>query len=291
MSILDIFSETPRQTKILLNVAGTDVSEALAASLTNFEYEESINSKVDTLLITCTDPQAVFRNNWPIIKGTPIHAKLVMLNWSYPGEQLIMDCRQMFIDAIDFNLNPRTFTVKATSLDPSFSGRGTHKFDASEGKSLEQLGLQVAQANNLTLRYGGAAPGGSDVTYLPSNQLARSDKTEESDLEYYDKLCAQRGLKMKVIDGKLFVFNEAEMEAQAPFTTLTDRVSPLVTGRLRTSASGLFKRGKLSYTSPKSGKAMTHTFEPPKPPEGVGDEQNTHDRPDEAGDDDETVND
>jgi Bacteriophage probable baseplate hub protein len=271
-----------RTTKIFLAINGQDVTADLAGRLMSFRFDGTIAGNCDSVIITCVDPTATYRNVWPIRKGTPFQAKLQMLNWSYAGESLTTDYGIMWVDAIDFQIWPRTMTIKATSLNPMTTGKGQHNFDGVEGMSLKDISNKAATNSGLQLVYN------NDET---NPVLARSDQVDQSDLERVQRMAQAQGLSVKSTNGKLWVFDEKKLEANAAFTTITDRETPFMTGRLRTNVSGLFKKGKLSYMNPKAGKVEQGEFTPEEPPEGTGSEQTTRERPDEQGSDDSSSDD
>jgi len=76
-----------------------------------------------------------------------------------------------------------------------------------------------------------------------------------------ERKAKELGMLLVVQDGKMYMVKEADLEAQKPFMTITDGVSLLLQGRLKTTSQGKFKKGKIQYHDPKTGKLLVKEVE------------------------------
>ena len=79
--------------------------------------------------------------------------------------------------------------------------------------------------------------------------MARCDQDEETDGTLLMRLATDAGLCLKVQKKTIILFDEAALDAQEPWATVTRDVQPITSWRLKTSSNRTV-RGCLLYTSP-----------------------------------------
>ena len=250
-----------RRTSIALSIAGTDVTTHLAPDLISFEHSDDVERNADTITIKLSDSQHKYLREWTIDKGTEIIAKIQSHNWAKPGESLQVECGSFYVSRIDYSSSPSVVEIKATSIPVSSTLKGIVKSNGWENQTLKQIAEFIAKEAGMKL----------DYRAKENPQMARCDQDYESDGRLLLRLTTDAGLCLKVQKQTIIIFDEAELDAQEPWTTITCDVTPITSWRLRTSSNRTVKGVKTSYMNPDTGKVTGGGFEPEKPPEGVGD--------------------
>ena len=99
--------------------------------------------------------------------------------------------------------------------------------------------------------------------------MARCDQDEETDGMLLMRLATDAGLCLKVQKKTIILFDEAALDAQEPWTTVTRDVQPITSWRLKTSSNRTVRGMKTAYMNPESGKSSEAEFVPNQSPEGV----------------------
>ena len=259
-----------RRTNVALSIAGTDVTSHLTPDLISFEHSDDVERNADTITIKLSDSQHKYLREWTIDKGTEIIAKIQSHNWAKPGESLQVECGSFYVSRIDYSSSPSVVEIKATSIPVSSTLKGIVKSNGWENQTLKQIAEFIAKEAGMKLDYrAGENP-----------QMARCDQDYESDGRLLLRLTTDAGLCLKVQKQTIIIFDEAELDAQEPWITLTRDVSPITSWRLRTSSNRTVKGVKASYMNPDTGKVAGEEFVPSETPEGVGDKVDLdYDRP------------
>jgi len=245
----------PRHTRVQLYVNGTTLAD-ITDDLLEFTFSESLETKAHTLDVRVRDTDLKYRNKLFIKKGTKVTAEWQMLNWNGDGNLPPRGTGDLWIDTVEMELKPRVMIFKATSVSPSLEKMGK-KHKGTEGKSTKEITTGDLSANkdiNLIGQNGGTAE-------ETDTKQKRSDQENESPLTYWERKAKELGMLLVAQDGKLYFVKEADLEAQQPFLTITDGVSPILQGRMKTTNQGKFKRGKIQYHDPKTGKLLTKEVE------------------------------
>ena len=248
-----------RRTNVTLSIAGTDVTKHLTPDLISFEHSDDVEKNADTITIRLSDAQHKYLREWTIDKGTEIIAKIQTQDWAKPGEKLQVDCGSFYVDRIDYGSNPSVVEIKATSIPVSSTLKSVVKNNAWENQTIKQIAEQIARESGMTL----------DYRAKENPVMARCDQDEESDGTLLMRLATDAGLCLKVQKKTIILFDEAALDAQEPWITITRDVQPIMAWRLKTSSNRTVRGMKTAYMNPESGKVVGAEFVPDNPPEGV----------------------
>lgn len=244
----------PLQTRVTLWVNGTAVSD-ITDDLLEFCFTEEVATKAHSIDVKLRDTDLKYRNRLFIKKGTKVTAQFQIL-YGAAGSGAPRGTGDMWVDTCECELKPRTMTFKATSIDPKLE-KGGKKHVGMEGKKHQQiLSTNISKDQDVTLL---AEPGGTDAT--TDTPQKRADQENESILQYAERKAHELGQIVVVNNGKIFLYKQADLEAQAPLYTITDGSSAIIQGRMRTTSQGKFKKGKIQYHDPKTGKLLTKEVE------------------------------
>ena len=239
-----------RHTLVTLFVKGT-ASVDITDDLLEFSFTESIESKSHTLDVKVRDTDLKYRNKLFIKKGTKVTAQFQLLAWDGAGASPARATGDMWVDTVESDLKPRTMTFKATSIPPSLEKSG-YKNKGSEGKSTKDIATgDLSHTKDIAII--GENGGSTEET---DTKQKRSDQENESALTYWERKATELGMVLIVQDGNMYLIKEADLEAQAPFTTISDGSTALISGRIRTTNQGKFKKGRIQYHDPKTGKLL-----------------------------------
>ena len=245
----------PRHTRVQLFVNGTTMAD-ISDDLLEFTFTEALDSKASCLDVKVRDTDLKYRNRLFIKKGTRVTAQFQPVNWNGDGAGAARGTGDMWVDTVEMDLRPRTMTFKATSISPALEKRGQmHK--GTEGQSTKDIATG-ALSETKDINIIGENGGTTSETDTPQK---RADQENESIISFWERKAREMGCLLVVQDGKGYMVKEADLEAQAPFITLTDGGSNIIGGRVKTTNQGKFKKGKIQYVDPKTGKLLTKEVE------------------------------
>ena len=91
----------------------------------------------------------------------------------------------------------------------------------------------------------------------------RVEQTRQSDIEFLRKLCQDAGISIKVTDGKLVLYDQAEYEAKAPVLTIEEGAKGgSIKYKLHSgSADTMYSKCRVRYMDPNTGKCIEGTAE------------------------------
>ncbi len=221
--------------KVLYN--GTDISVAIEQHLTDFSYTDNASGKADDLSITLEDRERRWMGPWFPEKGSLLRATIITVNWGGEGETESLPCGEFEIDEIEVNGPPSQVTIKAVSTFVTKPMRQQQKTQAWEKIRLSGIAGEIANRNGLTLLW--------DSRLDPPYE--RRDQVEQSDLQFLQGLCDDYGIALKVVDGKLACYNEADYEAKAPVDAIRFGEPRLISYRFRHKCRDIYRGAKMQY--------------------------------------------
>lgn len=178
---------------------GVDIYGSI--SLNYAVHEMYAEKQADGLVLRFNDPNGVW-SEWEPAEGDEIQVK-----------EGYADTGIMYVH----RMTPENgfFTVRALSIPLSANNKNSNSW---EGVRLLQLGEQIADAHGLAFdSYG--------VTDQVYSYIAQDNET---DLAFFSRLAMLEGCQMLVYDGRLILYDEAELEAVPP------------TGELEVGENGVF---------------------------------------------------
>ena len=92
--------------------------------------------------------------------------------------------------------------------------------------------------------------------------LDRIDQRQESDLAFLQRISKEHGATVKVVDGKIVVFDEIKYEAMPPVAVFRRGDKRMLSIKLKQDSSNTASSATATYKDPKSGKLVQETFEP-----------------------------
>lgn len=242
-----------RHVELLVTIGGHDATDFLSPSLTDFSFTDNAGGKADEINITLHDRDGHWHGDWQPSIGTAINAKIICNNWEEKGQSISLNCGRFIIDEITFSGPPNTVQLKALSASLVSGVRDEIKTKAWENYSLASLAGEIAQNNELELKY-----------YGDEIKLGRKDQREESDLAFLQRIANSNGMNVKVHDGKLILFDIEKADAKPSVLTIPrlGHGSPTSFSFKKSSSGTSYNSASVAYTDPKTGTTHKADIQP-----------------------------
>lgn len=258
-----------RQTTIKLKYNGKDITSDLTPYLKGFSFSDPISGMADDLQIKLEDRGHIWENEWFPGKEDTLNASIIMKNYDETGVPKELPLGNFEIDEITSSGAPSEIDIKAVSVPNNTTLRGVAKNRSWEKAKLSVIAQDIADGADLTLIY--------DTEY--DKKLERAEQTEQSDLEFLNKLCQDAGLALKVTNDQIVILDEKEYEAAEPVMTIVrddlslavnttgDSVVPIAYN-LRSSIRDVYYRCDVKYSNTKKKKSIEGSFTAPNKTKG-----------------------
>lgn len=250
-----------RRTLLKLYFKGVNITADLERYLQSMTYTDNEGDEADDISITIDDREGMWINHWlntknedqekKAFKGTEIHPLIVQKNPFGTGKDKVHDCGVFEIDSVDYSGPPAKVTLKATSIPYTSTLRQTKKSKVWENTYLKIVGNQIAQENGMELMYISQA----DPPYI------RIQQTEESDIEFLQRLTQAAGISLKITSRMIVMFDKEDFEAQEPVKQIKAGRGNLISYKFSTKTQDTdYDKCTVTYTTP-DGVTITGTYE------------------------------
>lgn len=258
-----MFNVTARKCEVLVKYDDKDISADLQPYLKGVSYTDNLSGEADDLQLTLEDREGLWQSTWFPDRGATLDVSIKLINWQVIDEQTVR-LGLFEIDEITSQGVPSEVQIKAVSVPDDNSLRGKERTRSWEKAELKKIASDIATGAGLTLVY--------DVEgYNPT--IDRAEQTEQSDLSFLYKLCADHGLALKICNKQVVVFDEAKYEtAEAvmvllkPGVTTTStltKVDKLKSYNLRSKIRDIYKACHVKYQGGKKKAKIETTFTDP----------------------------
>ncbi len=242
-----------RRVRLAVVIGGKDVTSSVSPDLLAFELTDHAHGKADDLRLTLRDTDGRWSGPWRPAKGLPISASILCRDWTGQKKHLGRNFGAFAIDEVEFGGPPDQVRIKAVSASTATALRQETRTQAWESTSLRVVAGEIAKRHGLTLFYDGA-----DVAF------SRTDQREESDLGFLKRLCEERGVNLKVHDGRLVLFGAQAHDAKSAALAVTKRGGslPALTWSFKSKSDTIYKACEVSWLDPETRELRTHTYAP-----------------------------
>ena len=180
--------------------------------------------------------------------GFMIEAVYVRENWNSDGKDKVLDCGKFELDAVTADGPPATITMKGTSLPYGTQIRQMLKSKTWESVHLSSVASEIAEAGGMICMFESS----SDPFY------ARLEQIKTSDIAYLSMLCHDAGISLKVTNGIMVLFDQAEYEKKPPVLDIKrGSIGKYSKWRLLTGETDTkYTSCRVSYVDPSSGRKI-----------------------------------
>jgi phage protein D len=198
-----------RAARPVIMMDGTDYYSKLEPYFVSMTVEDNCDGKkADDLELKLADRDKRFINDWMPKKGAFLDIGISAERWFAPFATAVkLDCGRFWIDSIEFSLPDHTVTVKGNSIPTNVRLKSSIESRGWEGSTLKDVMKQIVEdENKMKLDY--------KATNNP--QYLRTEQHDESALAYIMKRAENAKLAIKVHRNTVTVFDEQQLEDQAP---------------------------------------------------------------------------
>ena len=263
-----MFNVTARKCEVLVKYDDKDISTDLQPYLKGVSYTDNLSGEADDLQLTLEDKEGLWQSTWFPDRGATLDVSVKLINWQGIDEQTVR-LGLFEIDEITSQGVPSEVQVKAVSVPDDNSLRGKERTRSWEKAELKKIASDIATGAELALVY--------DVEdYNPT--IDRAEQTEQSDLSFLYKLCADHGLALKICNKQVVIFDEAKYEtADAVMvllkpgvitTSKLTKVDKLKSYSLRSKIRNIYKACHVKYQGGKKKAKIETTFTDPNKTKG-----------------------
>ena len=241
-----------RRTSVDITFDGTDITKDIKPYFLNLTYTDDTDDLADDLKIEVQDRDGVWKKQWltaavEAADGDKLSISAVIKpeHWKKDGK---LKTGAFELDSVDASGPPATVTISASSLAFSSDLRQTKKSKAWKNYNLSGIASEIAAKGGLSCQY--------EASTNPSYD--RVEQTRQSDIEFLRKLCQDAGISIKVTDGKLVLYDQAEYEAKAPVLTIEEGAKGgYIKYKLHSgSADTKYSKCRVRYMDPNTGKCI-----------------------------------
>ena len=225
-----------RRTEISLWYNSTPISEEVGPDVESITYTDCASDTCDSVDIQIDARDGKWLNSWFPKKGATLHPKVNGLDWNVQNDRFTMDCGLFVLDDVQYGDAPGTMTLGGVSK-PSDSDFSELERDVIwKNTSIKRIGAKIAA------RYGLA------FTYDADDYDIECDEQDGTDSSYYNSLCKNYGLILKVYARRLWVYDREKYKAKRAVRTFDrSQIRPGSFGYTAT-LSGTYTGGYFNYT-------------------------------------------
>lgn len=216
--------------------AGAGTGDEIAALVESLTYTDNAADNSDSIDITLNAQDSGWLNGWLPDKGATLRPKILGYDWEQPGDHRSIECGLFVLDDVNFSDAPTTLQLGGVSKpsDTDFS----------------ELEREVIWKNTTIQRIGAtiAARYGLGFTYDAEDYDIECDEQEDTDSSYYNTLCKNYGLILKVYAKRLWVYDREQYKAKPAVKTFQRTDIRPGSFQWNTTLSGTYTGGYFNYT-------------------------------------------
>ena len=249
-----------RNVEVEIEVNGKNITADISNYVKSVTYNDVMDGEANTAEIELHDVNHIWREAWFPQRGDTAKITFIRKNWSGEGEELLpLDCFE--IDEIEnsYGSSGNVAKVKLNSIPNNSGLRSTDESQSWEKVNLSKIAADIAEKAGMPLLY--------DAEDDPL--IERAEKSEQSNLAFLKKLCADNYLILLVTNGQLVISNEKKLEEQDAAVTLTYGEDAVKSFRMRTTISKIYRSCEINYKNGKKSEGIKGKFEDPSKEKGL----------------------
>lgn len=216
--------------------AGAGTGEEIAGLVESLTYVDNAADNSDSIDIAINAQDSGWLNGWMPDKGATLCPRILGYDWEKTGDHRTIDCGLFVLDDVSFADAPSTLQLGGVSK-PSDSDFSELEREAIwKNTSIQRIGATIAA------RYG------LGFSYDADDYDIECDEQDGTDSSYYNTLCKNYGLILKVYAKRLWVYDREKYKAKPAVKTFQRQdIRPGSFG-WSTTLSGTFTGGYFNYT-------------------------------------------
>lgn len=227
-----------RNLKMEVRYNKVSISEKAGADLESMTYTDVAADNSDSIDITVNAQDDKWINGWMPDKGATLVPDIQGYNWERDGDSRTIKCGSFVLDNVTYADAPSTLQMGGVSKPNDSDFSELERETVWKNTSIRRIGQTIAS------RYG------LGFSYNAQDYSISCDEQDGSDSSYYNQLCKNYGLVLKVYANRLWVYDrEAYKKKKAVKTVSRSEIEP-GSFQYSTTISGAFTGGYFSYTDP-----------------------------------------
>lgn len=177
---------------------GTDIG----LSVESLTYVDNAADDSDSIDLTLDAQDSKWLWGWMPQKGATLYPRLLGHDWERPGDERAMDCGLFVVDDVNYSDTPTTLQLGGVSKPSDSNFSETDRKVTWKNTSIKRIGQTIAA------RYG------LGFTYDAEDYDIECDEQDGADSSYYNTLCQNYGLVLKVYARRLWVYDREAYKAK-----------------------------------------------------------------------------
>ncbi|SCJ69828.1 Phage protein D [uncultured Flavonifractor sp.] len=210
--------------------------EEIASLVESLTYTDNAADNSDSIDITLNAQDSEWLQGRMPEKGATLRARIRGFNWEQPGDSRCIECGLFVLDDVSFSDAPTTLQMGGVSKPSDSNFSELEREVIWKNTSIKRIGETIAA------RYG------LGFSYDADDYDIECDEQDGTDSSYYNTLCKNYGLILKVYARRLWVYDrEKYKEKPAVKTFRREDIRPGSFG-YSTTLSGTYTGGYFNYT-------------------------------------------
>lgn len=228
-----------RRAELQVTYENSPFSGAVGADIESLTYVDNAADNSDSIDITLDAQDDKWLNGWMPKEGATIRLRILGHDWEGPDDERVMECGLFILDDVAYQGGtPTTLQIGGVSKpsDTDFSER--ERETIWQNTSIKRIGQTIAD------RYG------LGFSFDADDYDIECDEQDATDSSYYNTLCKNYGLILKVYARRLWVYDRERYKSKRAVQDF-DRTD-ILPGSLsyNSTLSGKYTGGYFSYTDP-----------------------------------------
>lgn len=228
-----------RRAELQVTYENSPFSGAVGADIESLTYVDNAADDSDSIDITLDAQDDKWLNGWMPKEGATIRPRILGHDWEGTGDERVMECGLFILDDVAYQGGtPTTLQIGGVSKpsDTDFSER--ERETIWQNTSIKRIGQTIAD------RYG------LGFSFDADDYDIECDEQDATDSSYYNTLCKNYGLILKVYARRLWVYDRERYKSKRAVQDF-DRTD-ILPGSLsyNSTLSGKYTGGYFSYTDP-----------------------------------------
>ena len=199
-----------RRSYASLTFNGANVTERIKNYITDVSYTDVCCGASDSISIKMYNADDKWLNAWYPTKGDVVKGGFLFVNWNQMDEKIMMNFGTLILDSIRATGGPSTMTIGAMAVPQDRSFKTRQRTKTWKSVSLQQIATEIAGRYGLSVQYN-----------AKSHLVEELEQTDKTDSDFLYSTVKEYGLKMKVYNKKIVIFDMGRLEAKAPVRMIT----------------------------------------------------------------------
>lgn len=188
---------------------GHNVTEQLKEYLSSVKFVDVVAGSSDSISIDMYNADKIWLTDWYPTKGDEIKGGLIFHDWLEEGKDERLSLGTFIMDSIKFSGGPLSCSFGGLAIPEDQSFKTRQRTQTWEEVTLYEIGSEIAGRYGLSCVYN-----------APSKYIESIEQTDKTDSDFLYSTVKEYGLKMKVYNRKIVIFDMGNLESQSPVTTL-----------------------------------------------------------------------